>query len=33
MTENHRVEFKQTLTDNLEKEIAAFLNYHVKKYF
>ena len=26
-TESHRVEYKQKLTDNLEKEIVAFLNY------
>lgn len=28
MIESHRAEFKQTLTDSLEKEIVAFLNYH-----
>ena len=28
MTESHRVEYKQTLTDSLEKEVVAFLNYH-----
>ncbi|MFA6685289.1 MAG: RNA-binding domain-containing protein [Arcobacteraceae bacterium] len=27
-TETHRVEFKKTLTDSLEKEVVAFLNYH-----
>jgi predicted HTH transcriptional regulator len=27
-TESYRVEFKQTLTDALEKEVVAFLNYH-----
>lgn len=27
-TESNRVEFKQTLTDSLEKEVVAFLNYH-----
>ena len=26
--ESHRVEFKQTLTESLEKEVVAFLNYH-----
>ena len=28
MTESHRVEYKQTLTDSLEKEVVAFLNYN-----
>lgn len=27
MNENNRIEFKQKLTDNLEKEVIAFLNY------
>jgi len=27
MTENNRTEYKLELTDNLEKEIVAFLNY------
>lgn len=27
-TESHRIEYKQTLTDNLEKEVVAFLNHH-----
>jgi ATP-dependent DNA helicase RecG len=27
MTETNRIEFKQELTDNLEKEVVAFLNY------
>ncbi len=27
-TENHRIEFKQQLTDSLEKEVVAFLNTH-----
>ncbi|MDP2039837.1 helix-turn-helix domain-containing protein [Algoriphagus sp.] len=27
MTENHRIEYKRQLTDNLEKEVVAFLNY------
>lgn len=26
MNESHRVEYKQTLTDSLEKEVVAFLN-------
>lgn len=26
-TETNRIEYKQTLTDNLEKEVVAFLNY------
>jgi ATP-dependent DNA helicase RecG len=28
MSESNRIEFKQELTDTLEKEIVAFLNYH-----
>ena len=28
MIESNRIEYKQTLTDNLEKEIVAFLNYN-----
>lgn len=31
MTESYRVEYKQTLTDSLEKEVVAFLNYHEEK--
>ncbi len=27
MTENNRIEYKQKLTDDLEREIVAFLNY------
>jgi len=27
MTESNRVEYKRELTDNLEKEVVAFLNY------
>ena len=27
MTETNRIEFKQELTDTLEKEVIAFLNY------
>jgi len=29
MTETNRIEYKQILTDNLEKEVVAFLNYHL----
>ncbi len=29
MTETHRVEYKQKLTDGLEKEVVAFLNYSI----
>ncbi|MBF0234389.1 MAG: ATP-binding protein, partial [Desulfamplus sp.] len=28
MTESNRIEYKQQLTDSLEKEVVAFLNYH-----
>jgi len=28
MTENNRIEYKRELTDGLEKEVIAFLNYH-----
>ncbi|MDQ1243690.1 MAG: hypothetical protein QG565_30 [Campylobacterota bacterium] len=28
LTESHRIELKQHLTDSLEKEVVAFLNYH-----
>lgn len=28
MIESHRVEYKRSLTDSLEKEVVAFLNYH-----
>jgi predicted HTH transcriptional regulator len=28
MTESNRVEYKRELTDSLEKEVVAFLNYH-----
>jgi predicted HTH transcriptional regulator len=28
MTESNRIEYKRQLTDNLEKEVVAFLNYH-----
>ncbi len=28
MIENNRIEYKKVLTDNLEKEVVAFLNYH-----
>lgn len=28
MTENNRIEYKRELTDGLEKEVVAFLNYH-----
>jgi len=28
MTENNRIEYKRELTDSLEKEVVAFLNYH-----
>lgn len=28
MTESNRIEYKQELTDSLEKEVVAFLNYH-----
>jgi predicted HTH transcriptional regulator len=28
MTESHRIEYKRILTDNFEKEVVAFLNYH-----
>ncbi len=28
MQESNRIEYKQTLTDNFEKEVVAFLNYH-----
>jgi len=28
MTENNRMEYKRELTDGLEKEVVAFLNYH-----
>jgi len=27
LAENNRLEYKQQLTDNLEKEVVAFLNY------
>ena len=29
MTETNRIEYKQILTDDLEKEVVAFLNYHL----
>ena len=28
MAETNRIEYKQELTDGLEKEVIAFLNYH-----
>ena len=28
MTETNRIEYKQELTGDLEKEVVAFLNYH-----
>ena len=28
MTETNRIEYKQELTEGLEKEVIAFLNYH-----